>query len=189
MTLKKINTRNTVLVLMIIAAAAFRLVSYRFPYVLSNFNPVGAVALFGGAYFTDKWKAYIVPLFTLFVSDIFLNRLYSGHWKILDNSSILVYVFFIIVVFMGSLIKKANVLNVFLTSLIAVVLHWLITDIPFGALYPHTFAGYMQSLTAAIPFEKNMLFGDVVFCAILFGGFELAKSKYTILRTNRELAV
>src|ERR1700679_1576466 len=117
MTLKKINTRNTVLVLMIIAAAAFRLVSYRFPYVLSNFNPVGAVALFGGAYFTDKWKAYIVPLFTLFVSDIFLNRLYSGHWQILDNSSILVYVFFIIVVFMGSLIKKANVLNVFLTSL------------------------------------------------------------------------
>lgn len=189
MTLKKIKTRNTILILMIIAAAAFRLFSYKFPYLLSNFNPVGGIALFGGAYFTDKWKAFIVPLLVLFVSDIFLNRLYSGHWQIMDSSSILVYVFFIIVVFLGSLIKKANVLNVFSASLAAVVLHWLITDIPFGALYPHTFAGYMQSLVAAIPFEKNMLYGDVVFCAILFGGFELAKTKYTVLRTNRELAV
>jgi len=81
------------------------------------------------------------------------------------------------------------VLNVFASSLIAVVLHWLLTDLPIGNLYPHTLAGYGQSLVAAIPFEKNMLFGDVVFCAILFGGFELAKSKYTVLRTNREIAL
>ncbi|MGZ3767695.1 MAG: DUF6580 family putative transport protein [Mucilaginibacter sp.] len=189
MTLQKINTRNAILVLMIVAAGAFRLISYKYPYVLSNFNPVGAIALFGGAYFTDKWKAYLVPLFILFISDIVLNHSYSGKWEILDNSSILVYVFFTVVVFMGSLIKKATVLNVFATSLIAVVLHWLITDLPFGALYPHTFSGYMQSLTAAIPFERNMLFGDIVFCAVLFGGFEFAKSKYSALRSSREFAV
>lgn len=190
MTLQKINTRNTVLVLMIIAAGAFRLFAYKFPYVLSNFNPVGAIAIFGGAYFTDKWKAYLVPLLVLFVSDIFLNHLYSGHWEIMDKSSIMVYVFFVLMVFIGSLIKKANVLNVFAVSLLGVVLHWLLTDLPFwGTLYPHTLAGYGQSLVAAIPFEKNMLYGDVVFCAILFGGFELAKSKYTFLRSNRELAL
>jgi len=189
MTLQKINTRNTVLILTIIAAAAFRLVSYKFPYVLSNFNPVGAIALFGGAYFTDKWEAYLVPLLTLFVSDIFLNHFYSGKWEIMDNSSIMVYVFFLIMVFVGTLIKKANVWNVLAVSLLGVVLHWLLTDLPFGNLYPHTWAGYMQSLTAAIPFERNMLLGDIVFCAILFGGFELAKSKYTMLRTNREIAL
>ncbi len=67
----------------------------------------------------------------------------------------------------------------------------LLTDLPwlYGTYYPHTLAGYGQSLVAAIPFEKNMLFGDIVFCAILFGGFELAKSKYTVLRTNREIAL
>lgn len=190
MTLQKINTRNTVLIVTIIAAAAFRLISARFfPYVLSNFNPVGAMALFGGAYFADKWKAYVLPLFTLFISDIFLNHFYSGKWEILDNSTILVYAFFLIMVFIGTLIKKANVWNVFAVSLLGVVLHWLITDLPFGNLYPHTWAGYMQSLTAAILFEKNMLFGDIVFCAILFGGFELAKSKYTFLRSRNELAI
>jgi hypothetical protein len=189
MTLQKINTRNTVLVLMIVAAAAFRLLSYKFPYVLSNFTPVGAIALFGGAYFTDKWKAYLVPLLALFASDIVLNYFYSSKWTLLDSSSIMVYICFALIVFVGSLIKKANVLNVFAASLVAVVLHWLLTDLPFGNLYPHTFAGYMQSLVAAIPFEKNMLYGDIVFSAILFGGFELAKNKYTVLRTNREIAL
>lgn len=189
MTLQKVNTRNTILILMIIAAGAFRLVSARYPYVLSNFSPIGAMALFGGAYFTDRWKAYVVPLIALFVSDIFLNHFYSGTWQIIDSSSIMVYIFFIVAVFMGTFIKKANVMNVTVASLLAVVLHWLLTDLPFGNLYPHTFAGYGQSLVAAIPFEKNMLFGDIVFCAILFGGFELAKSKYTFLRSKREIAL
>jgi hypothetical protein len=190
MTLQKVNTRNAVLVLMIVAAGAFRLVSYKYPYILSNFTPVGAMALFGGAYFTDKWKAYLVPLLTLFVSDVLLNHLYTSKWVLWDNSSIMVYICFAIIVFVGSLIKKARFVNVFLASLVAVVLHWLLTDIPFvGTLYPHTFPGYMQSLVAAIPFEKNMLFGDIVFCAILFGGFEFAKSKYTTLRASQKFAV
>ena len=89
MTTQKINTRNIVLILMIVAATAIRLVTYKFPYVLSNFNPIGAIALFGGAYFTDKWKAYRIPLVALVGSDIFRNRLYSGNWMILDNSSII----------------------------------------------------------------------------------------------------
>jgi hypothetical protein len=75
---------------------------------------------------------------------------------------------------------------------VAVVIHWLVTDIPWQAtgtsLYPRTLAGYGESLVAAIPFERNMLLGDIVFCAILFGGFELAKNKYTVLRTQKELA-
>ncbi len=189
MTQQKINTRNAVLLLAIVVCAAFRLVSAKFPYILSDFSPIGAIALFGGAYFTDKWKAYLLPLLALFVSDIFLNHFYSGKWMIMDSSSVLVYVFFLAMVLIGTLIKKANFWNVFAVSLLGVVLHWLITDLPFGNLYPHTFAGYMQSLVAAIPFEKNMLFGDIVFCAILFGGFELAKNKYTALRSRAELAI
>ena len=131
-----------------------------------------------------------MPLLTLFVSDIFLNHFYSGKWELMDPSSIMVYVFFIVMVFIGGLIKKPNVINVFAVSLVGVALHWLLTDLPIvGDLYPHTWSGYIQSLTAAIPFEKNMLFGDIVFCAILFGGFEYAKSRYTTLRSSQEFAV
>lgn len=191
MTLQKINTRNTVLILMIVAAGAFRLVSYKYPYVLSNFTPVGAIALFGGAYFTDKWKAYLIPLLTLFLSDIALNYLYTSKLVLFYSGSIWLYLCFAIMVFVGSMIKKATVVNVLLASLVSVAIHWLIMDLPwlYGALYPHTLAGYGQSLVAAIPFEKNMIMGDVLFGLILFGGFELAKSKYGTLRSSREFAV
>jgi hypothetical protein len=193
MSLQKINTRTTILVLMIVAAAAMRFVSYKFPYVLSNFTPVGAIALFGGAYFTDKWKGYAVVLVTLFASDVLINYLYTSQWFLWSPNSYGVYIAFALIVFVGSLIKKANVANVGIASLAAVAIHWLITDIPWesgaAALYPRTLAGYGASLVAAIPFERNMLLGDIVFCAILFGGFELAKNKYTFLRSQKELAV
>lgn len=190
MTTQKINTRNTVLVLMIVAAAATRLITYklalRFPYEMSNVNTIGPIALFGGAYFTDKWKAFIVPLLALLVSDLALHYLYGVNWN-----SIVVYLCFVVMVLIGMMIKKVNVVNVLFASLCAVALHWLATDLPFlyGTFYPHTWAGYGQSLAAAWPFERNMLIGDVVFCGLLFGGFELAKNKYTVLRSRQELAL
>jgi len=191
MSLQKINTRNAVLILLIIAAAAMRLVSYKYPYVLSNFTPVGAIALFGGAYFTDKWKAYAVVLITLFASDIFLNYLYTSKLIFWSGYSFWVYACFALMVFVGSLVKKVSFGNVFLASLASIAVHWLIIDLPwlYGTLYPHTLAGYGQSLIAAIPFERNMVLGDALFCTLLFGGFELAKSRYTALRTNNELAL
>ncbi|HEY8781427.1 MAG TPA: DUF6580 family putative transport protein [Mucilaginibacter sp.] len=191
MSLQKINTRTIVLILMIVAAAAMRLVSYKFPYVLSNFTPVGAIALFGGAYFTDKWKAYLVVLLTLFASDILINYLYTSKLAFWYEGSFWVYLTFAIMVFIGSLIKKANIANVAIASLASVCIHWLVIDMPwlYGSLYPHNLTGYGQSLVAAVPFERNMVLGDIVFCAILFGGFELAKSKYSILRNKKELAV
>jgi hypothetical protein len=101
------------------------------------------------------------------------------------------YLFFATMVFVGSLIKKVNIVNVFLASLAGVAVHWLIMDLPwlYGSLYPHTLQGYGMSLASALPFEKNMILGDLVFGLVLFGGFELAKSKYTILRSQKELAV
>lgn len=185
------STRNTVLVLMIVGAVAMRFVTYNVP-VLSNFTPVGAVALFGGAYFTDKIKAYLVPLITLLISDMVINYLYAERLIIDYSATTWVYLSFAIMVFIGSRIKKPNVVNVSIASLLSVVIFWLLTDFPWlygGSLYPHTLAGYGESLVAAIPFQKNMLLGDALFGLLLFGGFELAKKNFTELRSGRELAM
>lgn len=187
---QKINTRNAVLILMILAAISLRFLSFYYP-VLSNFTPVGAIALFGGAYFSDKWKAYAIILASLFLSDLVINHLYTGQWEIWRSGSLFVYGCFALMVFIGTLIKKVNVPNVLIASLASVLVHWLIIDLPFlyGTYYTHDMAGYMKSLVAALPFERNMIIGDAIYGAILFGGFELAKSRYTFLRSNRELAV
>src|ERR1700733_1508755 len=141
MSLQKINTRTVVLILMILGAVAMRFVSYKFPYVLSNFTPVGAIALFGGAYFTDKWKAYAVVLVTLFASDILINYLYTSKWVLWYGGSFWVYLTFAIMVLVGTFIKKVNVASVGIASLVSVLIHWLLIDMPwlYGTLYPHTF--------------------------------------------------
>ncbi len=187
---QKINTRNIVLILMIVVAAGLRLVSYKFP-LLSNFTPVGAMALVGGAYFTDKWKAYVVVLLALFISDIGINYLYTSKLILWNSGSLYVYMCFAIMVLIGTLIKKVNVGSVLVASLASVAVHWLIIDMPFlyGNYYTHDWAGYAKSLTLALPFERNMVMADVIYGALLFGGFELAKSKFSVLESKKQMAI
>src|SRR5690348_15494599 len=108
MSLQKINIRNSVLILMIIGAAATRLLNINHLSVWSNFTPVGAVAMFGGAYFSDKWKAYLVPLLTLFISDVVLNSIYNHAFTLLYDGFLIVYIAFAIMVLIGSLLKNVT---------------------------------------------------------------------------------
>ena len=181
---QKTNIRTNVLIFMVVAAIAMRLVNTQVP-ALSNFTPVGAVALFAGAYFTDKWKAYLVPLAALIISDVLINYIYTSSFAFYSNS-LWLYGCFMLMVFAGTFIKKVNVANVAVASIVAVLVHWLIMDLPFVYGMPNTWANYGTLLVKAIyPFETNMLIAD----AILFGGFELAKSKYTVLQGKRQLAL
>jgi hypothetical protein len=192
MSLQKINLRNSILILMIIIAGAARLININHLTGLSNFTPVGAMALFGGAYFSDKWKAYLVPFLALFISDFALDYIYFGKFMLFYSGALPVYISFAVMVLIGTHIKNVNVTNVVLGSMGAVLVHWLITDIdPWlqGTMYAKSFYGYGESLIAAIPFEKSMLLGNLIYGAILFGGFELAKSKFTVLRAVKEVAV
>jgi hypothetical protein len=190
--LQKINTRNIVLALVIIILTATRLLTLKYQ-IWSNFTPVGALAIFGGVYFSEKWKAYVVVLLTFFVSDVIINHSYTGQWSLWSSDTFWNCVCFSITVFIGSQIKKLTVVNSVIILLAPVTVHWLIMDLPWingaAGLYPYSVLGYWEALVAALPFEKNMLFGDAVFGLVLFGGFELAKSKYAVLRTNHKLAL
>ena len=192
MSLEKINIRNSVLILMIILAAAGRFIHLDNQNVWANFTPVGAVSLFGGAYFTDKKKAFLVPLVTLFLSDLLINYLYYHHFVWFYSSSIWVYISFAAMVYIGTLLPKINVINVVLASLGSVIIHWLLTDINpwlYGNLYDKSSMGYFQSLYAAIPFERSLLMGNLIYGFVLFGGFELAKAKFPILKLHNQLVV
>jgi hypothetical protein len=178
----KLNAPAYILIILasIIATGAMRLVSFYFP-LFSNFSPLGALSIFGGAYFADKWKAGLLSVITLFITDIFINYLYSAKLVLwYSNSALWLYGSLLIMVFIGSLIKKVNVANVALASLASVAVHWLLTDIePWlqSSYYAKGLLGYGESLLMAIPFERNMLLADALFGAILFGGYELFKAR------------
>jgi hypothetical protein len=49
-------------------------------------------------------------------------------------------------------------------------------------MYPMTFDGLLACYVAAIPFFWNTVQGDLLYTAILFGGFRLLEHRFTGLR-------
>ncbi len=191
MSIKKINLRTPVLLLMMLFAVLSRLINIGGEGEWMNFTPVGAVALFGGTYFANKYKAVLLPLIILFIGDLFLNYAYFQKFVLFYDGAFWVYLSFAIMAFIGSLIKRVSVISVISASLASVLVHWLISDIGpwlYGNLYPKTFSGYIECLIMAIPFEKNMLLGNLFFGAVLYGGFELLMFKFPVLKRNPQTA-
>jgi hypothetical protein len=162
------NPRFVVLTLIILGAAFTRLIPH-YP----NFTAIGAVALFGGAYFNKKWFAFIVPLAALFLTDLIIG-FYSQMW--------VVYLSFLLIVVIGMSLqgtKKPG--KVILASISASVSFFIITNFAMwygSSLYPQNFTGIIESYTAAIPFFSYTLLGDLFYVGIMFGVFEIAKVKF-----------
>ena len=79
------------------------------------------------------------------------------------------------------MIKQKKVSNIFLASVSASVLFFVITNFAvwaFGIYYPKGLSGLAASYTAAIPFFHYTLLGDLFFVTLMFGSYELVKVKY-----------
>jgi hypothetical protein len=160
------------LVLMIVAAAASRLVPHP-----PNVASITAVALFGGAYFRDKRLALMIPLAALLLSDSILG--FYRHMEIVYGS-------FLLLVCLGFwLQRKRSVTRIAAATLASSVTFFIITNFgvwAFGSLYPKTAAGLATCYLAAIPFFQNTLVGDALYTLILFGGFAMAEKLIPALR-------
>lgn len=160
---------------MIFAAAFFRLIPH--PW---NIAPVGAVALFGGAHFSHKRWAFLVPLLAMLCSDVVLyaTRFESYRSDFLVTASF-VYGSFALIVGLGLWLQRRRTLPyVALATLAGSVLFFLVTN--FGVwlcfnTYPKTLSGLWECYVAAIPFFHNTLLSDAVGVTVLFGGFALAE--------------
>jgi hypothetical protein len=76
----------------------------------------------------------------------------------------------------GSTGKKIG--YIFGTTLASSVIFFIITNFGVwtsGMFYEMTLSGLMQSYTAAIPFFRNSLMGDLVYVTAMFGIYELVK--------------
>lgn len=175
------------LVLLIFLAAFSRLIPHP-----ANFTPIGAMALFGAAYFSKKHIALIVPITAMWLSDLVLNNIvFSQHFTSFvwwHQGAYWTYGSFILIGFIGfSLLRKVKVQTVLLSSLSASILFFLLSN--FGVwmsatIYAKNMSGLIVCYTAAIPFFGNTLLGDLFYCGILFGTFELAQAKIPLLKQD-----
>ncbi len=189
----KINPRFIVLLFLIVAAVATRFITESKYSTLINFTPIGAIALFGGAYFSNRWKAILIPMLSLFISDLLINAFYyNGQFGIMYDGWYWVYGSFILMVFLGAwIIKQVSIQNVLLASAAVSIVHWIISDIGVflgscadittGQLYTKDLQGLLKCYLLALPYLKSMFLGTLCYSAIMFSAFELAKRKYPVL--------
>jgi hypothetical protein len=170
------------LIIMIVVASLYRVIPNR-PY---GFAPQLALAIFSGAIVKDKKFAFLLPLLSMFISDLLYQVLYlagvtpiygfyEGQW--------INYLLCVSVTVFGFFLKRIRVTNVFLVSLLGPTYFFLISNfltwagVGYYVEYPKTFEGLMQCYAAGLPFYKNSLIGTVVFSAILFGSWYLMNRK------------
>ncbi|CAH0995545.1 hypothetical protein EMA8858_01668 [Emticicia aquatica] len=180
-------TRFSTLVAIVVLAALSRFLPHPF-----NFTPIAAIALFGGAYFTNRWQAIAVPMGAMLLSDTMLEILtgYGFH-----SGMILVYGVFALVTILGMvLLKNVNPVRVISASIVSSLIFFLITNFAFLypeaviadpnlGHYPHNLSGIIASYTAGIPFLRNQILGDLFFSGVLFGGFALLQKRFEVLKT------
>jgi len=183
-----INPRGLVLITMILTAAATRLIPpLASPYVnLWNFTAIGAMCLFGGAYFGRKSVALLVPMLALFLSDVVLAAVIYGFRSL--SVVWMSYLLFGLTTLLGMTLRgRVTFLNVTAAAVVASAGFFLISNFHVwytGTLYPHTAAGLGACYIAAIPFAKNMLLGNLFYSGVLFGGYEMLSMRWPVLRNS-----
>jgi len=159
------NSRIVALLFAILLAATLRLVPHP-----PNFTPIGAMALFSGAYLGRRGMAFAAPLGAMVLSDVVLG-FYSGFW--------ITYVAVALIVVVGWLtLTRVSVLRVGGAAIASSVLFFVVSNFGTWAssgMYPHTFAGLSACYVAAIPFFRNTIAGALFYATLLFGGFRVAE--------------
>lgn len=157
------NIKNLVNPLLVIfLAAGLRLAPHP-----PNFAPIGAMALFGGAYLSKK-HAFVIPLSAMLVSDLFLG---------FHNTIPFVYGSLLLIGLVGIVLKrKKSPGSIVIASLSSSIIFFVITN--FGVwlvsgLYPLTVNGLSKSYIMALPFFRNTVLGDLFYTSLLFSGYEL----------------
>lgn len=184
----KFDLRAVLLLVFITAIAAIRVIINFDTQIspLANFSPVGAMALFGGAYFNKQWKAFGFPLLMLFLSDlVLLQTVFKDYGNgILYEGWYWVYGAFALMTLAGRwLLKKITIRTFIVSVLVCVLIHWTITDIGvwYGSkIFSQNLEGYINCLVVAIPYEWRFLTGTLVYGIILFGLFEWMQQRNSI---------
>ena len=192
----QINPRPFVLAAFILATGIFRLTnSGGLLPAFFNLTPLGAMALFGGCYYQDKWKAYLMPLLTLWLTDIIINRfMIYNEWVFFYDGFAWVYGSFALMVFVGQNIKTVSTKSVVLSAFAAALVHWLVSDIGVwlgggidittGQPFTRDWHGLMMCYYLALPYLQKVLVGNLVFGTLLFGSFEFMQLKFPILKIH-----
>lgn len=154
---KKLKVSWVIAVVLLLAL--FRLLPHP-----ANVTPIATMALFAGAYFSNRVLAYALPLAAMLLSDVFIG---------FHSTILYVYAGMIATVFIGRALTNLTSIRLGIVVLLTSFIFFLVTN--FGAwlhhdLYPQTFVGLQQAYIAALPFFRNSIIANFIFSYLVFYG-------------------
>lgn len=177
------------LIVMIATSALYRVLPGR-PY---GFAPQIAIALLSGSLFVkNKHFAFVLPLVSMFLSDLLYQTLYINHLSPIQgfyDGQWQNYLLIAATALFGFGLQT-NQLSKFIGNFIAApTVYFLISNFMVWASFggyqrPLTSAGLIQTMVDGLPFYGYSVAGTMVFGAVLFGGFKLIQPKLTAIRVK-----
>ncbi len=170
------NPRKLTVTLLILFAVLSRFLPHP-----PNFTPVLAIGLFGGATFSKRSLAFIIPLAAMAFSDLFLG---------LHSTLMWVYGAMLLSVGIGILIhRRKSALTILSGTIGSAILFFVITNFGVwitggGYGHPLTISGLTACYVDAIPFFRNTLVSNLVYTGVLFGAFESLARIFPVIRID-----
>ena len=169
--------KTGIAVVLVLLAAGLRIAPH--PW---NLTPIGAMALFSGAIFKEKWMKFGLPVAALFAGDVVV-----GFHKLMP----FVYMSFLLSVAIGMWLEEdRKVRRIAVATTIGAAQFFVVTNFAVWVAfdtYPKTPAGLGLCYLAGLPLFWNTLAGDAMYAALLFGGYALAERAIFKLRTGSEI--
>jgi hypothetical protein len=161
------------LFLLVLVAAIYRIIPNR-PW---GFAPQFAMTLFCGAMMKDKKVAFLLPLLSMFISDLLYQVLYIQGLTVIEgfyDGMIWNYLIFGSLTFVGFFVDSNSFGSILKGSFISPTLFFLVSNFTTwlsggGLKRPKTFSGLTQAFADGLPFYGNSLVATLVFGFILFG--------------------
>ena len=170
---------------LIVLVSLFRILPH--PY---NFTPVGAIAIFSGAYLSKRVIGWLFPIAIMLISDTILEittgfGFHKDMWAVYGSFALMILLGQKILSgrTTGKRVLGASVLGSVLFFLLTNFSSWLIDP---SGIYANSLSGLIAAYAAAIPFYNvsdplssfalNGLLGDLFFSGALFGAYALIVS-------------
>jgi len=166
------SLRILLFVVAVIAAAGSRLLNAEMGWW--NFSPIAAAGLLAGCISIDKRQAFLFTLLAQLVSDLAF-QFFTDTPGFYGLSQIFTYAGMVGVTALGTFMRNRKAATVLSFALGGSLVFFAISNLGVWAegMYGYTAAGFVKTYVMALPFYKATLAGDVVFCALLFGAYEL----------------
>ena len=157
---------------------------------VAGYAPQIAMGIFGAAVISDRRLAFILPLVSMFLSDVLYEVLYQAglmEYGGIYEGQLVNYLALAGITLLGFLARNLHWARIAAVTVTAPFVYFLVSNFTVwagggGLQRPKTFDGLMMCLNDGWPFFKTSLAYTIVFSAILFGTYFLVKK----LATNRK---